>query len=74
LGNLSTILEKAVAHAEAKKIDQVIFINAINARLAPDMVTRARQLPNFYFHVTTTYAILRQNGVDLGTREYLGCM
>ena len=23
-------------------------------------------LPNFYFHVTTAYAILRHNGVDLG--------
>jgi hypothetical protein len=69
LGNLSTILEKAVAHAEAKKIDQVIFINA---RLAPDMFTRARQLRNFYFHVTTTYAILRHNGVDIGKRDYLG--
>jgi hypothetical protein len=28
--------------------------------------------PNFYFHVTTTYAILRHNGVDLGKRDYLG--
>ena len=29
-------------------------------------------LPNFYFHVTTTYAILRHNGVDLGKRDFLG--
>jgi hypothetical protein len=29
-------------------------------------------LPNFYFHVTTAYAILRHNGVDLGKRDYLG--
>ncbi|MEW5855534.1 MAG: DUF1993 domain-containing protein [Myxococcota bacterium] len=28
-------------------------------------------LPNFYFHVTTTYAILRHNGVDLGKRDYI---
>jgi len=28
-------------------------------------------LPNFYFHVVTTYDILRQNGVDLGKRDYL---
>jgi hypothetical protein len=28
-------------------------------------------LPNFYFHVTTTYAILRHNGVELGKRDYL---
>ncbi len=29
-------------------------------------------LPNFYFHVTTAYDILRHNGVDVGKRDYLG--
>jgi hypothetical protein len=29
-------------------------------------------VPNFYFHVTTTYAILRHNGVDIGKKDYLG--
>jgi hypothetical protein len=28
--------------------------------------------PNFYFHCTTTYAILRHNGVELGKRDFLG--
>jgi hypothetical protein len=28
-------------------------------------------LPNFFFHVTTAYAILRHNGVDLGKADYL---
>jgi uncharacterized protein len=28
-------------------------------------------LPNFFFHVTTAYAILRHNGVDLGKPDYL---
>lgn len=31
-------------------------------------------LPNFYFHVTTAYAILRHNGVDVGKRDYLGAV
>ena len=31
-------------------------------------------LPNFYFHVTTAYAILRHNGVDLGKNDYLGSL
>jgi hypothetical protein len=31
-----------------------------------------RALPNFYFHVTTTYNILRHNGVEIGKRDYLG--
>lgn len=29
-------------------------------------------LPNFYFHATMTYALLRQNGVDLGKPDFLG--
>jgi uncharacterized protein len=28
-------------------------------------------LPNFFFHVTTAYVILRHNGVDLGKTDYL---
>ena len=150
LDNLSTILNKAAAHAEAKKIAPAIFINA---RLAPDMFPLSRQvqiatdivkgcaarlagievpsyedneatfeelqarvaktiaflqsisaeqidgseerditvkfgsrefkflgqaylvdfvIPNFHFHLTSTYAILRHNGVDIGKMDYIG--
>ena len=150
LGNLSAILDKALAHAEAHKIDPSILVNA---RLTPTMYPLSRQvqiatdmvkgcaarlagvevpryednetsfaelkaridktraflktvsssqidgseekpvtlkfgpremhflgrpyllefvLPNFYFHLTTTYAILRHHGVDLGKRDFLG--
>ncbi len=31
-------------------------------------------LPNIYFHVTTAYSILRNNGVDLGKKDFLGNM
>ncbi len=31
-------------------------------------------LPNIYFHITTAYAILRHNGVDVGKKDYLGAM
>ena len=31
-------------------------------------------MPNFYFHATTTYALLRHNGVDLGKGDYLGAV
>jgi uncharacterized protein len=149
LGNLKAILEKAAAHAAAKKIDESVLVNA---RLYPDMLplsaqvqiasdmargtmarlagaepspiedkektlaelmtridaavaqvrsfqaaqidgTETRQItrklggntmtftgldylllfamPNFYFHVTTTYAILRHNGVELGKGDFL---
>ncbi|AYF86310.1 DUF1993 family protein [Pseudomonas sp. JS3066] len=150
LGNLSNILKKAEANAQARGIEPKVFIES---RLAPDMYALARQvqiasdmakgcaarlagvevpswadtettfeelqsriaktqefikgidaaklegsedrtvvlkmrtgdisfsgrdyllgfaLPNFYFHITTTYAILRHNGVDVGKLDYLG--
>ena len=31
-------------------------------------------LPNFFFHITHAYAILRHNGVSLGKRDYLGAL
>jgi uncharacterized protein len=29
-------------------------------------------MPNFYFHVTTAYAILRHNGLEIGKRDFIG--
>jgi hypothetical protein len=150
LGNLQTWLDKAEAHAAARKFDTTVFLAA---RLAPDMLPFATQiqiacdsakygvarlagaeaprhednetslaelrervrktidyvlsvpaaqidgsetrditvprrsgpmvlkgefylkhyvLPNFFFHITTAYALLRHNGVDLGKGDYLG--
>ena len=150
LQNLSKILGKAIAYAEAKKIEPSVLVNA---RLAPDMFPLSRQvqiasdvvkggagrlagvevpsfpdtestleelqgrvqktiaflqsikpeqvdgseardialkvggndlrfkgqdyllgfvIPNLYFHVTTTYAILRHNGVEIGKKDFLG--
>ena len=31
-------------------------------------------LPNFYFHATTAYDILRSKGVPLGKRDFMGQM
>jgi uncharacterized protein len=31
-------------------------------------------IPNVFFHVTTAYAILRHNGVELGKRDFLGAL
>ena len=150
LGALSKVIDKAEAHAEAKKIDPSALLTA---RLAPDMFTFTRQvqqacdfaakttarlagadvptyentetsfaalkqriataiayvqsikpeqfsgaetrvvklpvggntmefpgqqffvnfaLPNFYFHATTAYDILRHNGVEIGKRDFMG--
>ena len=29
-------------------------------------------LPNFYFHITTAYAILRHNGLEIGKMDFVG--
>ena len=31
-------------------------------------------MANFYFHCTTTHAILRQSGVEIGKRDFLGAL
>lgn len=52
---------------------------AISLKAGPNTLDFAGQdyllafvLPNFYFHLTTAYAILRHNGVPLGKMDYLG--
>lgn len=40
--------------------------------LAADEYLFGRQIPNFFFHVTTAYDILRHGGVDIGKADYLG--
>lgn len=152
LGHLAAWLDKAEAHAQAKKFDTSVYLAA---RLAPDMLPFTKQIqiacdaakfgvarlagveapkfedneasfadlrerirktvafvesvpasaidgaedkditvprrdgnivlkgefylkhyvqPNFYFHVTTAYALLRHNGVELGKGDFLGVL
>ena len=59
LGNLKGILEKAAAHAAAKKIDESVFLNA---RLSPDMFPFTRQV-----HIATDFA--RGTGARLSGLE-----
>lgn len=33
---------------------------------------QTQAMPNFFFHLTTAYAILRHNGVEVGKRDFLG--
>jgi hypothetical protein len=40
--------------------------------IAADEYLWGRQIPNFYFHVTTAYDLLRHGGVELGKSDYLG--
>jgi hypothetical protein len=40
--------------------------------LKGEFFLKAYSLPNFFFHLTTAYALLRHNGVDIGKGDFLG--
>ena len=56
--------------AETRKIE-LKFPNASFSFIGKDYLL-TNLLPNFYFHYTTAYAILRHNGVQVGKGDYLG--
>ncbi len=41
-------------------------------RLSGSQYLLSYGLPQFFFHLTTSYAILRHNGLDVGKRDYMG--
>ena len=53
---------------------RTITLNTPRGALTFDGLTFLRHwaLPNFFFHVTTTYNVLRHNGVEIGKSDYLG--
>jgi uncharacterized protein len=54
--------------------DMVFQIGERKVPFTTDNFLLSFSLPNFYFHATTAYDILRTNGVPLGKRDYLGRM
>ena len=55
---------------EAKEIK--FSIKEWNFEFVGQQYVLAWLIPNFYFHVTTAYNILRHNGIELGKADYLG--
>ena len=56
--------------------ETIFSIPAINLELtftAENFLLSFSQ-PNFYFHATTAYGILRHNGLDIGKKNFLGAM
>jgi hypothetical protein len=82
LAELRTRLRTCVQYVRSIPASQ--YAGAIERRVAPawlggkwmrgDHYLAAVAIPNFYFHVTTAYAILRHNGVELGKLDYIGAM
>jgi uncharacterized protein len=50
----------------------VLAMRAGELRMSGENYLKAYVLPNVYFHATTTYALLRQAGVDIGKKDFLG--
>ena len=69
LGFLETVQEKDFAGAEERRVSPA-WLQGKWVR-GDDYLTQVA-LPNFYFHVTTAYAILRHNGVDVGKTDFIG--
>lgn len=57
---------------EGKEDVQNIELPYIPLKLSGFTLAFGMAVPNFYFHLTTAYAILRHNGVELGKADYLG--
>ena len=67
---LGTITPEQIDGTEDKEI--VIKRGDKETRYTGIQFLLGHATPNFYFHVTTTYNILRHNGVEIGKRDYIG--
>jgi len=80
--DLQALIAKALAHVGSFKPEQFDQSEAHEIVLRPGTPKEKRLtgsayllhygLPQFFFHVTTAYAILRHNGVEVGKRDYMG--
>ena len=68
---LESFSERDYADAETRRISQPRWEGQYMS--GKDFVLH-HAVPNFYFHLTTAYSILRHNGVDIGKKDYLGKM
>ena len=69
LGFLETVNAEQLADAAEREIT-LPFLPGKGIKGAHYLVDMA--LPNFYFHITTAYAILRHNGVNVGKLDFIG--
>lgn len=67
---LEALTPEALAGAERRPI--VVPLRTRTLELDGLPFIQRWTLPNFYFHLTTTYALLRHAGVDLGKQDFLG--
>ena len=67
---LESIKAEQVDGSEERQINLKVGGNELN--FTGQVYLLQFVIPNFYFHITTTYAILRHNGLDIGKKDFLG--
>lgn len=82
MADLRAHVEKTIAYLQSKL--DADFSQFESGRYAPHWAggkamdghtcVHEYAIPNFYFHLTMVYALLRRAGVDLGKRDYLGAL
>jgi uncharacterized protein len=70
IDHLKSIPANAIDGSEDRDIKIPMRDRTLEMKGLPFLRTWA--LPNFYFHVVMSYAILRHNGIEIGKRDYLG--
>ena len=71
IGYLNSLSPKDFSGAETKRVTSPRWEGKTLSGLE---FAIQHMLPNVYFHITTAYAILRHNGVEIGKKDYLGEM
>jgi hypothetical protein len=67
---LNTCKEGDIDGSEERDIE--LKLGSFTAQFTGQSYLFGFVLPNFYFHITTAYNILRHNGVELGKSDFLG--
>ena len=68
---LKSLKPAQIDGTEGKEI-KITFPSGATREFTGQSLLLNNSLPNFYFHCTTAYDILRQCGVDLGKRDFMG--
>jgi len=70
LAFIDSVKAAQVDGSEAKEV--VLKMRAGELKFTGLQYLMGHAYPNFYFHVTTAYNILRHNGVEIGKRDFVG--
>src|SRR5262245_9450492 len=68
---LKSVKQGEIDGTEGKEI-KITFPNGNVREFTGQSLLLGNALPNFYFHATTAYDILRQCGVEIGKRDFMG--